>query len=194
MRKTDEKIRHFATLRAFGVSRDKISKILSVSQVTLGRWSMEPVFMEVFCRSGGIFSVKRCKSELKALLKAIDPPDDSKVTAKVIAYKAMNESDRQSARVLWEQRLEASGDERRSADSGSDIEITRIKVLYAVRAILKKCNGNLKEIQTLCVGIKKGEVPTKPSLLEIVGNATKDSDIGTLEFFKFLRKQTETDG
>ena len=144
MRKTDEKIRHFATLRAFGVSRDKISKILSVSQVTLGRWSMEPVFMEVFCLSGGIFSVKRCKSELRA----IDPPDDSKVTAKVIAYKAMNESERKSARVLWEQRLEeASGDERRSADSGSDIEITRIKVLYAVRAILSKCNGNLQEIQ-----------------------------------------------
>ena len=181
MRKTDEKIRHFATLRAFGVSRDKISKILSVSKVTLGRWSILPVFIELFLRSGGVFSVKRCKSELKL----IDPPDDRKeVTLKVSAYQAMNESDRQSARVLWEQRLkEASGDERR-ADSGSDIEITRIKVLYAVRAILKKCNGNLQEIRTLCEAMEKGEVP--PSLLEMVGNATKDSDIGTLEFSRLL--------
>ena len=147
--------------------------------------------------AGGTFSVKRCQSDLKA----IDPPDDSKVTAKAIAYRAMNESERKSARVLWEQRLEeASGDERRKADSGSDMEITRIKVLYAVRAILSKCNGNLQEIQTLCKAIEKGEVPTEHRLLEIVGNATKDSDIGTLEFFKFLRKQfkflrkqTETD-
>ena len=182
MRKTNEKIRHFATLRAFGVSREKISKILSVSQVTLGRWSMDSVFMEAFCLSGGTFSVKRCQSDLKA----IDPPDDSKVTAKAIAYRAMNESERKSARVLWEQRLEeASGDERRRADSGSDIEITRIKVLYAVRTILSKCE-NLQEIQTLCEAIERGKVPTEHRLLEIVGNATKDSDIGTLEFFRLL--------